>query len=210
MTTVVALTVFFTCSPLRANADPVSFSFGGLITEVDNPSGFDLGYDFAVGQQFDGGFTYDENAAPSFLDPNTHFIAFPPNVPPVEMHVTVGSFVRRLDALGFQTDTGYVFPASVAASPLFFFSTGSSFGAFAVPSADTLLQSFNPQSTRFSLEWDAEDETPLAAVKGHPTFLRQVAPVPEPSTLVLLASGISAIAARTLRRRYQSDSITVS
>ena len=141
--------------------------------------------------------------------PEISVLAFP-DVPPFAMHVTVGSFVKRQDGLGFRTDVGGIFPGNrgrfsgdiLDVTTIFW--TGSNFGAFAVPSADTLLGSFNPQLADFMLSWAPDDESALAEVRGRPTFLRQVAEpppvVPEPSTIVLVASGLALLAKRARQR----------
>jgi hypothetical protein len=71
------------------------------------------------------------------------------------MTVTIGSFAKRQDGLGFRTDVGRVFPGHLGRFPNGTidlntgFWTGSSFGAYAGPSAATVLERHLQSSNDF-------------------------------------------------------------
>jgi hypothetical protein len=142
--------------------------------------------------------------------PEINYLIFP-DLPPFEMHITIGSFVKRQDGLGFRTDVGGIFPGNAGRFPsdlldlYAILGTGNNFGAYAVSSADTLLASFDPQLAKFQLSWAPKDESHVAEVIGRPTFLWQVAEpppvIPEPGTIVLVASGLALLANRARRRK---------
>ncbi len=190
------------CVPWVAQAETITFDFAGVLTTAEGRTALFNAGPVAAGDRFSGRFTYDRAAAfvPDFAD---FFIFFDA---PSHFTVELGRLKNTWAGVGFRPDSAAVFGRNDTDqvdrfSVLFL---GNPF-LFAAPSSGTVLNAFNPGASLFRLTLSCCDEDPYAELNGRLTELTLIpdaAPIPEPTTLLLAATGAGMLC---LRRRRSAQ-----
>lgn len=204
------------CSPHITNAEPITIQFAGVVTEGFGELGYFGAGVIEPGTPFSGSFTYDPAKAylpPELADINFIYVDDPAGT----MTIRLGTLAASTDGgIGFRADSGAVFSRGFAEPPMFPFRQdlgvtlflGNGF-PYAVPAAQTLAGAFDPSRARFRMSLFPHDDDPSADLFGDLRSLTvdDVAPVPEPATVMLVGTGILFVAHRrrtAARLRKQS------
>jgi len=191
-----------------AQADPVTFAYSGVVNRVEPAlGGLVLGAGpIGPGTPFFGHFTYDPTARPDDLTGGVLTLF----TPPTHFTLTLGRFHEEGRELGFATlPFGLIdapLPTDLAEFLGVFMSPGRPFPHFAVPTERELLGAFEASRSSFSLVLADSDFPPDLEVSGRLTSLDVISgsPVPEPSALVLLGTGMLL---RRVSRRTRTNAV---
>jgi hypothetical protein len=199
------------CVPALARCEPITFQFDGVLTGSEGRVDFFGAGPVAEGTRFSGEFSYDP--ATAFLEEfgvggGLFFVLF---TGPASMTIRVGNLDETMPFLGLRPDSGAVFsnstvpssfPFNLSLSTVLFLGNSFQIGA---PSARTLLEAFDASAGSLQLTLSPVDDDPAAALVGRLRSLTHVSdtyPVPEPATIVLVATGAVLLVRRRQARSH--------
>jgi len=176
-----------TAAPIVVLAEPITFEWSAVVTQIEgDPETIGAG-PIKVGDPFGGTFTYDPVVPPNFAGDG--YLIFDDE--PASVTVDINSFRLRRTGFGIVPSDGILWQDQGGFEVGLQF--GHSFPGFALPTAEELLASFDPNTARAWLIEEVEDEAVLAYVHADFTHLSIAdahAPIPEPATLLLVGPAV--------------------